>query len=201
MLASVAGRGDTLRIVAVVFVGVLALAWVWRLGVVDSLLSVVERIVQDVDDDEPTDDSGHLMAVQADAARQSVATETRQRTADARLLWLIAFVAKCYTVGTSESAQGIKPGDRVRYLEARDLLFRLGSGDMARRTKQTTWMDDDDESGDDRQDAARACDGGLTCYYSPYPCLQVRHFRQYLRRAGEGRAGRRVCDARGICIH
>ena len=112
VLAVIAGRDDALRIVGVAFVVTLCAAWAWRLGIVTSLLQTVERITEELDgDDAPDDAETHLMAVQADAARQSVATETRQRTADARLLWLIAFVARCYTVGTSESAQGIKPGE------------------------------------------------------------------------------------------
>ena len=109
-------------------VGGLAVAWLAALGLARQLVWRIERFIGDDadDDDAPDDAETHLMAVQADAARQSVATETRQRSADARLLWLISFVARCYTVGTSESAQGIKPGERAKYLEARDLLFRLG---------------------------------------------------------------------------
>jgi hypothetical protein len=141
VLALVAGRGDVLRLVAVSFVAVLALAWLWRLGVVDSLLSVVERIVQDVDGfEDPAEDPGHLMAVQPDAARQTVAQATRQTATDDKLLWLISFVARCYTVGTAESAQGIKPGDRAKYLEARDLLFRLGLAQWRSETnKRLGW--------------------------------------------------------------
>jgi len=120
--------GDIIMWAIVGAVGGLAVSWLAALGLARQLVWRIERFIGDDagDDDAPDDAETHLMAVQADAARQSVATETRQRTADARLLWLIAFVARCYTVGTSESAQGIKPGERARYLEARDLLLRLG---------------------------------------------------------------------------
>jgi hypothetical protein len=80
------------------------------------------------------------MAVQPDKARESVASETRQTTQDTRLAWLIGFVQKCYTLGTSESAQGIKPGDRTKYLEARDLLLRLGLAEWRSETnKRLGW--------------------------------------------------------------
>lgn len=122
--------GDIIMWAIVGAVGGLAVSWLAALGLARQLVWRIERFIgEDLDGDGnegKPDDAGHLMAVQADAARQSVATETRQRTADARLLWLISFVARCYTVGTSESAQGIKPGERAKYLEARDLLFRLG---------------------------------------------------------------------------
>ena len=68
----------------------------------------------------------HLAAVQPEAARQDVARQTRQTATNERLVWLQAFVHRCYLAGCSESAQGIKPGDRARYLEARDMLLRLG---------------------------------------------------------------------------
>ena len=80
------------------------------------------------------------MAVQPDAARQTVATATRQRMYDERLAWLVGFVNRCYTVGTSASAQGIKPGDRAEYLEARDLLLRLGLAEWRNETtKRLGW--------------------------------------------------------------
>lgn len=142
VLAVIAGRTDVLRVLAVSFVVTLCVSWLWRLGIVTGLLQTVERIVQDLDDDdEPAEDPAHLMAVQPDQARQTVATETRQRVYDERLAWLVGFVNRCYTLGTSESAQGIKPGDRAKYLEARDLLFRLGLADWRdEQNKRLGWI-------------------------------------------------------------
>ena len=80
VLAVIAGRDDALRIVGVAFVVTLCAAWAWRLGIVTSLLQTVERITQELDgDDAPDDAETHLMAVQPKQARQTVATETRQR--------------------------------------------------------------------------------------------------------------------------
>jgi hypothetical protein len=72
VLAAVAGRTDTLRVMAVSFVIVLAGSWLWRLGVVDSLLSVVERITQEIDgDEEEAEDPAHAMLENSNQARQA----------------------------------------------------------------------------------------------------------------------------------
>ena len=134
--------GDIIMWAIVGAVGGLAVSWLAALGLARQLVWRIERFMgDDADEEDSADvDPAHLMAVQPDQARQSVAIETRQRSADDRLLWLISFVARCYTVGTSESAQGIKPGDRARYLEARDLLFRLGLAEWRSETnKRLGW--------------------------------------------------------------
>ena len=71
VLAAIAGRDDALRIVGGVFVVTLAGAWLWRLGVVDSLLHVIETITQNLDDaDEPeTEDPAHTMLENPGQAR------------------------------------------------------------------------------------------------------------------------------------
>lgn len=131
VLAAVAGRGDTLRVVAVSFVGVLALAWLWRLGVVDSLLSVVERVTQELDDAEPeADDPSHAMTIQAGAARADAGRKERARERALRLADLLAFAQRCATVGCSERSQGIRAGtpQQEAYRVKRDLLLTLGIG-------------------------------------------------------------------------
>ena len=131
VLGAVAGRGDTLRIVGVVFVAVLAVAWLWRLGVVDSLLSVVERITQEIDGDEDGDeDPAHAMTINAGAARADAARKERSSERALRLADLLAFAQRCSTVGCAERSQGIRAGtpQQEAYRVKRDLLLTLGIG-------------------------------------------------------------------------
>ena len=117
------------KVVAVTFALSLAGGWFWRLGFADKVLWQVESWTgKDFDGDgyAGAPMTTHLAAVQPEAARQDVARQTRQTATNERLVWLQAFVHRCYLAGCSESAQGIKPGDRARYLEARDMLLRLG---------------------------------------------------------------------------
>ena len=80
VLAAIAGRGDVLRIVGVAFVGVLAVAWLWRLGVVIRCLSVVERVTQELDGEEPeADDPAHAMLENPNQARQTAGDCGRTR--------------------------------------------------------------------------------------------------------------------------
>ena len=124
--------GDVLTWLIVGGVAGLTVCWLAALGLARSLVWKIERVMgSDIDGDgqQGKPDDGHLLAVQPETARQNVAGEVRQRAADDRLTWLIGFVTRCYTLGTSESAQGIKPGERAKYCEARDLLLRLGLAD------------------------------------------------------------------------
>jgi hypothetical protein len=120
--------GWPVKTVLIIFALSLAGGWLWRLGVADKIIWNVERVTrQDLDGDGTIGaPMTHLAVIQPEAARQDIARQTRQTTANERLVWLQAFVHRCYVMGCSESAQGIKPGDRARYLEARDLLLRLG---------------------------------------------------------------------------
>ena len=96
VLALVAGRADTLRLVGVAFVGILALAWAWRLGIVTSLLQTVERITQEIDGDEDGDeDPGHAMTINAGAARADAARKERSSERALRLADLLAFAQRC----------------------------------------------------------------------------------------------------------
>jgi hypothetical protein len=117
--------------VPVVVLGLaLAGGWLWRLGIADSLLWAVESFTgKDVDGDgvKGRPQMSFTLANPA-TARQTVAKEARQ-TADAtRRAALLAFVDKCFMVGTSESAQGIAAGNRADYLTCRDALLALGVG-------------------------------------------------------------------------
>ena len=116
------------RAVAVVFALSLAGGWLWRLGWADKLLYAVESITrQDLDGDGVAGaPMTHLAMVQPEAARADAARQVRQTANGERLAWFQAFVHRCYVAGCSESAQGIKPGDRAKYLEGRDVLLRLG---------------------------------------------------------------------------
>jgi hypothetical protein len=117
------------KVVLLTFPLALLGAWTWRLGWADRMLYAVERVTHtDLDGDgyQGAPMTSHLAAVQPEAARADVARQTRQTADGERLAWLQSFVHRCYAVGCSESAQGIKPGERARYLEARDLLLRLG---------------------------------------------------------------------------
>jgi hypothetical protein len=120
--------GWSVKVVMVTFgLGLLA-AWLWRIGVADRLLWGIETWTKtDLDGDGRTGrPAAHLATMQPEAARATVARTVRAAAESERLVWLQAFVHRCYTVGCSESAQGIKPGERAQYLEARDLLLRLG---------------------------------------------------------------------------
>ena len=130
VLAALAGRGDVLRIVGGVFVGSLAVAWLWRLGVVDSLLHVIETITQELEGDELADDPGHAMTINAGAARSDAARKERSSERALRLADLLAFAGRCATVGCAERSQGIRAGtpQQEAYRAKRDLLLDLGIG-------------------------------------------------------------------------
>jgi hypothetical protein len=121
---------DVLLWAAIGFVGVLALAWAFSLGLVRDLLWTVERVGRlDLDGDgQEGQPEPHAMVVNADAARQRAAQHERQRARVMRLADLLEFVRQVAMKGTSERALGIRPGTdaRTRYLATRDLLIGLG---------------------------------------------------------------------------
>jgi len=117
---------DVLLWAAIGFVGVLAAAWAFSLGLVRDLLWTVERVGRlDLDGDGERGRPG-LLVVNAPAAQADVAKTQRAAERQQRLAELIAFVRRCATVGCSESAQGITPARRAVYLDHRDTLLRLG---------------------------------------------------------------------------
>jgi len=112
----------------VVFGATLLLAWFWRLGIATRLLWISESLTR-------RDLSGdgfvgkpqiRYTLLNPGQARQDLATTRRQDQQQQHLAELTAFVRRCATVGTSESAQGIAAGDRADYVQHRDLLLSLG---------------------------------------------------------------------------
>ena len=92
---------------------------------------MVERIVQDVDDDEPEpDEPGHAMTMNAGAARADAARKERSSERALRLADLLAFAQRCSTVGCSERSQGIGPENHSRKHTGSTaiLLISLGIG-------------------------------------------------------------------------
>jgi hypothetical protein len=139
ILGLLAGRSDAVKLAAGAFVITLAGAWLWRLGVVTSLLPVVETVTRtDLDDDGHTgkpEDEGHTLLVNPDRAREKAQRATRHREQAARLADMLGFWRSCQTTGTAERAHGIRPGtpQQASFRGKRDVLFRLG---LAR------WKDD-----------------------------------------------------------
>ena len=111
--------------------GLSAMAGVWalRLQTHTELLSTRERVMTPEGKPAVTDatgnDGGHVMAVNVGQAAATVEEEQRAQARRMRVARAVAFVDRCYSVGTSENSQGIKPQDRAEYLEGRDLLMRL----------------------------------------------------------------------------
>ena len=58
---------------------------------------------------------------------------------DANRTHLIQFVRNCATVGTSESAQGVKPAQRAQYVADRDALLALGLARWRQSNRRTGW--------------------------------------------------------------
>jgi len=120
--------GWTWRVPAVAFALGLAGGWFWRLGLADRLLHVVETITRtDIDGDGAIGTPQRAFTVanpaQARAAADRSAREQEQASQRAALL---AFVDRCFTSGTSESAQGVDAGARGDYVKMRDALLSLG---------------------------------------------------------------------------
>lgn len=130
ILALLAGRPDAVKLAAGAFAVALAGAWLWRLGVVTSLLQVVETVTRtDLDGDgQPGAADGRPLLVNPDEARQKAARATQRRAEAAQLADLLGFWRQCATVGTAERAHGIQPGtpQQTAYRAKRDVLLRLG---------------------------------------------------------------------------
>lgn len=107
-----------------------AIAWLWRLRIVDGLLWSIESITQtDLDGDRKI---GKPAASFTLANPAQARNEARQITAtadsEAQKAELLAFVHRCYTVGTGERAHGVRASgsDREAYCRMRDTLLSLG---------------------------------------------------------------------------
>jgi hypothetical protein len=108
----------------------LAGSWLWRLGVADSLLWAVESFTgKDLDNDQHVGRPQIAFTLANPAtARQTVAQEVRAATASQAQVDLLAFVDRCFMVGTAEGKHGVTAAgpDRVAYLAKRDALLGLG---------------------------------------------------------------------------
>jgi hypothetical protein len=130
MLAWVFGWRWTIP-VAVTAITLLA-AWLWRLRHSDRLLWRTETwIRRDLNGDgvigQPM--TGFTL-LNPDVARRAVAAAEAAQTVEDRRQELYAFVDRCFLIGSSEFAQGIRASgpDRERYVRCRDALIDLGIG-------------------------------------------------------------------------
>lgn len=122
--------GWPVRAVALVFGVVLACSWLWRLRLADSLLWATESITgRDVNRDGAVGRPAQSFTLANPAqARQQAAQTVKTAESEAARAELVAFVHRCYTVGTSEGAHGVKASgpDRAAYVRQRDVLLALG---------------------------------------------------------------------------
>ena len=118
------------RLVLAAFGVALIGGWLWRLRVADGLLWAVETATGlDYNHDGNIGKPQHAYTtMQAAAARETVARETRETAQSAERAALLAFVDRCYMRGTSEAAHGVKATgpDRAEYVGKRDVLLKLG---------------------------------------------------------------------------
>ncbi len=117
------------RTVGLVFGVTLALSWLWRLRLADSLLWATETLTGHVGPQNTAPRTGHAFTLaNAAQARTEAQRDTRTAEHEASKAELLAFVHRCYTVGTSEGAHGIRATgpDRAAYVRQRDVLMALG---------------------------------------------------------------------------
>jgi hypothetical protein len=116
------------KTVPIAFGVTLAVTWLWRMRVSDALLWQFERLVgHDVNHDGVIGQPGTVL-VNPWQARQEAAQVVADDDAQHERQELTAFLHRCYTVGCSESAHGVKASgpDRETYVKNRDVLFALG---------------------------------------------------------------------------
>lgn len=122
--------GWPVRVVALVFGVALASSWLWRLRLADSLLWATESITgRDVNRDGAIGRPAQSFTLANPAqARSDAAQHVATAEHEAARAELLAFVHRCYTVGTSEGAHGVKASgpDRAAYVRQRDVLMSLG---------------------------------------------------------------------------
>lgn len=117
------------RTVALVAGVTLAVSWLWRLRLADSLLWATETLTGHVGPQAAAPRTGRAFTL-ANPAEARTQAQKDTHTADdaAARAELLAFVHRCYTVGTSEGAHGVKASgpDRAAYVRQRDVLMALG---------------------------------------------------------------------------
>ena len=129
----------SINVVIIAFGLSLCAFWFLRLRLFDRLLFALEEVTQvDLDQDGRIAD-GHLIVKNANQARSKTALQVQADTHNGRLRELEDFLAKAYRIGTSESAMGVKPSDRAKYLECRDTLMRLGIGQWKSDSPRAGW--------------------------------------------------------------
>ena len=99
--------------------------WIWRMAESANTLYRTEQMLVDAPAPVPFTPSIPLLGRPDEAVNATIAIRDDVRRL-ANQERLIDFVRRCKTVGTSESAQGIRPNDRAQYLADRDTLMRLG---------------------------------------------------------------------------
>lgn len=118
-----------MRTVAFIFGTTLAISWLWRLRLADSLLWATETLTGHVGPQNAAPRVGRAFTLANPAeARTDAQRDTRTVEHEAAKAELLAFVHRCYTVGTSEGSHGVKASgpDRQAYVRQRDVLFSLG---------------------------------------------------------------------------
>lgn len=125
----------------------LLVTWLWRLKLFDGLLFAVEKTLQtDITGDGQIGKPSSLVVVNGAKARATTASQVKAHASEDKLQELETFVERCYTVGTSESAQGIKPNNRAAYLAHKDVLFRLGLAENKTSNPKAGWKMTTDRS-------------------------------------------------------
>lgn len=117
------------RVVAVTFGLALAYMLIARIRHMDSLLWSVETLTgTDINRDGHTGQPATLTLANPAMARSEAARDVDATEQAAARAELVAFLHRCYTVGTAETAHGVKAGgpDRDAYLRQRDALMQLG---------------------------------------------------------------------------
>lgn len=117
------------KVPAVTFGAVLALALVARLRFMDSLLWATETITgHDLNGDGHTGQPAAFALVNPAAARADARKDVDATEQAAQRAELVAFVDRCYRMGTGERSHGVRASgsDRDDYVRMRDVLLSLG---------------------------------------------------------------------------
>lgn len=121
--------------------------WLWRLRIVDGLLWRIEAITRhDLDGDgvagQPQPQRGYTLLNPSDA-RTEAAKAQREDEGTARRAELLAFLHRCYTVGTASRKHGVTAGSGeayTQYNEHRAALFTLGLAKWKGDSPNAGWV-------------------------------------------------------------
>jgi hypothetical protein len=102
--------------------------WLWRMAATsDTLFRTESLTVDQAPAAPPAQAQPGLLMLNTPAARRDVADQVGQAERAQEVAGLVDFVRRCACVGCGESALGIKPSGRPKYLEAREILLELGA--------------------------------------------------------------------------